>query len=717
MQRSLATLLVFVLLPTSAWCGKVKVWNHHQPAHYDKAELKSVVVGSDGSLRLGRQVRPLDGIAADHVWAVVEDSNRNLFVATGNEGKVFKLTPDGQSSLVYQGGDSQVLCLSVGDDGAIYAGTGPSGLIIRIPTEGEPMVFCKTGESYVWSLTVDAKNGTLIAGTGPHGKLLKIDREGKSSVYFATKQNHVLCVALATDGQVYAGTGKRGLVYRINPQGKGFVLFDAPQTEVRSLLVTKDAVYAGTGSPGGRREPATTAATTGGGAGLLQAAFWKDSGGKEKMQSPNPPSGSGAPVPSGSSSSTSSSTSSAPSASDNSVYRIHNDGAVREVFREKAMMLSLLEHSGRLLIATGADGQVFELMQPGRERSELLRLDHTQVHCLCQRADGSIILGTGDPGKLYVLQDKFVEEGSVTSEVLDAKTLSRWGTVHLKSEKHFATGIQLETRSGNVAEPDDSWSDWLTTTKDSLTGEGLVKSPSARFLQYRMRLSRIPDLAAATTTPVLRGVSIRYQTVNIAPEIEKIEVPDLDVATLENSKKVRLRWSANDVNDDELTYSLAYRKDGWHDWVVLESELEKKEFEWDTTTTPAGVYQVRVTVSDRKDNSEEEALSADRISAPFVVDHVAPDVDVNVVRTETGCAVIEANAADRLTRLVSASFSVDSKKWTNVFPKDGLFDARAKRFRFKTEELKPGTHVIVFRVTDAAGNVGSQDVVFTVPTK
>ena len=65
-------------------------------------------------------------------------------------------------------------------------------------------------------------------------------------------------------------------------------------------------------------------------------------------------------------------------------------------------------------------------------------------------------------------------------------------------------------------------------------------------------------------------------------------------------------------------------------------------------------------------------------------------------------------------RLTEASFAVNGKKWTNVFPTDGLFDSKTENFRFQTEALRPGTYVVVLRVRDAAGNVGSGDVVFNV---
>ena len=245
----LAAALALLALAGPCPAGKVKVWDHHAPAHYEKAQLKQAVVSSEGTLRLSRRLRPLADLDAAHVWDVVEDRAGNLFVATGDDGKLFQVAPDGKVSVAFAADDSEVLCLALAPDGSVYAGTGPAGHVVRVDPKGEARVIADVPDAYVWSLAVAPGGQTLYAGTGPRGRIYRLTPGGKPAVYYTTKQEHIHCLAVAADGTLYAGTDKAGLVYRIDAQGKGFVLFSAPQSEVRSLVVTADAVYAGTSVP------------------------------------------------------------------------------------------------------------------------------------------------------------------------------------------------------------------------------------------------------------------------------------------------------------------------------------------------------------------------------------------------------------------------------------------------------------------------------------
>jgi hypothetical protein len=165
------------------------------------------------------------------------------------------------------------------------------------------------------------------------------------------------------------------------------------------------------------------------------------------------------------------------------------------------------------------------------------------------------------------------------------------------------------------------------------------------------------------------------------------------------------RWDVNDPNDDELNFTLHLHKDGWPDWIKLnEQPLTERSFSWDSTSVPAGQYRLKLTASDRPSNNPEETLSAEKLSETFVVDHEAPRV---TIKAEAGRASVRLE--DTLTRLAKASYALDGGDWAPVFPDDGLFDTPKEVVTIRIPDLKPGTHILVVRATDAAGNVGTGD--------
>jgi hypothetical protein len=718
MSFRIAALLVLAwLVPCAAQASKVKSWNHNAPSAFDKAKLSKTVVSSQGVVRLARDVKAFAPLDATYVWDVAEDNNGVLYVAAAkDEGKAYRIGKDGVAVSVLTMKDSQILSLAVAGDGSVFAGVGPGGKIVRIDPKGNATTIAENLGSYVWALVADTVSGAVYAGTGPKGAVYRIGADLKPEPYYVTKQDHVLSLALAPGGGLYAGVDKEGLVYRIDGKNKGFVVYDAPQSEVRALAVDDDAIYAGTSSPGVRKPPTgfrpPTLPISGSGTGTGGAAPSSKSPDAEsdsaKTRTATGPTGSFA---SDDSKGASASPPSSPSSSENSVYRIAKDGSVREIFREKAMVLRLLRLKDRLLIGTGMQGQLFEVNEETKEKAEIARLDHGQILSMMKRRDGSVVLGAGDPGKLYVLENRYAAKGTLTSEVLDAKLTSKWGTIHWASETPAGTSASIAVRSGNVGEPDATWSDWSAEQSDPATA--FAKAPTARYLQYRVTLTTTsPDVS-----PELRQIVVRYRTTNQAPEITSFDVPDLDATAVDHPKKLKLKWSAVDPNEDELSYRLYVRKKGWADWVLLEENLEKKDYDWDPTTMPSGLYQAKIVASDRRDNAPEEMLTAEKTSGWIAVSNEPPTVTAKVAGMDGDHATIDVFATSALVRLVEASYAVDGSRWLSVFPTDGLFDSKQETLRIRTESLRPGTHVLVIRVKDAAGNVGSADAVFRVAEK
>jgi len=700
---------LLLLASTPLFASKLKTWQLQSPSAYADARFKNAVMSNQGAIRLARMLKPLaqPRIDATHIWDMVEDKAGNLILATGGDGKLLKVTPAGEVTTLYETKVGPVLSLTLAPDGTLFAGTGPDGKILRMAPGGDVKVLCDTSESYVWALVYQPDSKSLFAATGPKGKILQVSAEGKVETFFNTDQEHVLCLAAGPQGTLYAGTDKRGLIYRIDPKGKGFVLYQAPQGEVRSLLVTGEAVYAGTSSPTRKRGSGSGPAGPAVGAMPLPKA----NAASDKKRVAEAP----ALVKEASKDSEKSLPAAAPSqpgTGENSVYRIAPDGAVREIFREKALMLCLLKQDDKLLVGTGMDGRLFEVDEATREYTEIARPDVGQILRLIRRADGSVALATGDAGHLLVLKNERATKGTVVSEVYDAKLISKWGAFLWHAGVPKGTSLSFATRGGNTSEPDATWSDWSTEFEDS--SKAVFVGPACRFAQFRVTMESDDGRAS----PFLDSVFLRYATLNQAPEVTSIEVPDLDAAPAKEPKKATIKWKATDPNEDELVFDVLIRKEGWSDWVRIEKGWGKNEFEWDTTTTTSGVYRVKIVASDRPDNAEDAALTGSRESASTLVAHEPPAVTIRVIGVEGGRATLEAKAVAPLARLSGATYSINGKRWENLFPTDGLFDGKEKTFRIVTDAINvAGPNVVVVRVKDVAGNVGAGDALFEVPRK
>ena len=696
--------------------GKLESWREETAAAFGKGRRERVVISESGRVRLGHSLRPLGTLDASRVWDLARGPHGEIYAATGDAGKVFlrENKPDATWTVAFDASDTQALSVAAGPDGKVFAGTGPSGQVVDLVDAKHPATRPHPAVQYIWDLAFDPK-GNLYAATGPTGQLWKRSVAGEWSVVLDTKHSHLLSVAIGPDGSVYAGSDGEGLVYKVAATGKVSVLYDAPQSEIRTLLVGDDgALYAGTAADSGGGGGSSRGSTMFSGGGVTSSSgapggrpndtFDAKTPTQDSPPRPDPsrkddlrPRGSGS-VPGGSASPR------PVSPGDNAVYRIDPDGVVREIFRAKALIFALAFQADHLLVGTGPEGLIYEIRDHGRESTPIARLDNGQILALLADTSG-VIVGAGDPGSVSRLDTGYVSDGELISDVRDTKLISRFGAISWRAEQPPDTSVRLQIRTGNVNEPDTTWSEWSAEQADAESAQAQV--PPGRFVQYRVRMATRNPAAS----PELHSVTVRYQSANLAPEIARLDVPDVSAMDgVVRQTKLTIRWDVNDPNDDDLSYSVFLRKEGWPDWVKLtEQPITEKSYSWDTTSVPVGRYRVRLTASDRPSNNPEDALSRDKISETFLVDHEAPDV---AIKADPRRATVTVK--DKLTRIVRAAFAVDGGDWVPVFPDDGLFDTASETLTVHLPDLKPGTHVLVVRATDAAGNLGAGDALIEV---
>ena len=461
---------------------------------FAKAHREGVVISDNGRVRLGHALAPLGrsgssgsgtwrALARGSCWRPPETAARSWAASRSpaRTGASSTIAPPAARGLPRDRLPGALARRHAG--GISYAGTGPSGQVVNLTDPKHPASRPDPKVQYIWDLACD-QQGNLLAATGPNGQLWKRSPRANGRCLYDSKSTHLLCLAVGPDGSIYAGSDGEGLIYRVSQDGKATIVFDAPQSEIRTLLWGGDgALYAGTAAEagGGNSGRSSMFLAAGGSPHILdsppraamvlfpRAARRRTARSRKRPLEPGPPGGSGQPRPATPGRPGGGGGSAAPrpiTAGDNAVYRLDADGVPREVFRFKALVHALAWVDDRLMVGTGPDGQLFEVREAGHETAPIAKLDSGQILSLLAEPDGTVLLGTGDPGTVVRLSPGYAPSGKLVSEIHDTKLVSRFGVLSWRADRPAGTSIAIQSRSGNVGEPDETWSAWSAEQND-----------------------------------------------------------------------------------------------------------------------------------------------------------------------------------------------------------------------------------------------------------
>jgi sugar lactone lactonase YvrE len=624
----------------------------------DRIEFENVSIHGEGTVTLAPALatRQLDDAAA--VWQTALDRDGNVYVATGNQGRVYRIGRTGRPELVFDSGTGEILALTADASGTVYFGTTPEAKVYRVRPGGKPELLCSTDESYVFSLLADPPSNSVYAATGEHGRLLRITAAGRATEVFAARQAHLTALAWLVPGkELLVGTSPDGIVYRLSfadgaARPAVSVLYDTPLNEVRAIAADGTGrVYIGANAGGDGDRDSTRA-----------GVFFIDRSGIRRWLWTAP---------------------------DSTVF---------------GLALAGTSGQSRLLVATGNKGMVYELDTLGRV-SVRYRLKETQALCLTPLRSG-LRLGTGNPGKLYQAGSAYADSGFITSPPHDCTNPALFGMLSFRANVPAGTGLSFETRSGNSEKPDSTWSQWSAVTPG-------ITSPPRRFVQWRCHFrTSFPNL-----TPELQRVDVYYRSANLAPVIKKFEIPE---PSLEDARKGvnkparQVTWEATDPDSDSLSFELFFRRETEASWQQVGREVTESRFDLDTRALPDGWYELRLVASDKPTQPAGAILAAEQTSLPFLVDNTAPAVAGPKAGTpdrKTGLCRISFSAQDALSPIAAARVSVNAGDWLTLEPEDHVFDSGVERFsaevRLPSSVLGLPSFVVSVWVADAQGNIAA----------
>ena len=739
-MRSVAILLGFVCFWSFGRVEAVETRIHTDNSYDDFAagQLVSTSLSNRGRITVAPSKKKRCDLQENLVLSMAAGKKGDLYVGTGDRGYIFRVDAKDKVTTLSKLFQPLVTALAVDDEGALYAAAAPGGNIYRIlPKDSfsSPTLFCRTKQSYVWSLLFD-KDRSLLAGTGSPGKALRISDKGTTTVLLATDCENVTGLYRTRDDRLLAITQKKARVYEITGKDKAFVVYEGKLEEARGIAEDAEGnLYVALNAIEGRpRLPTPIPTISRPMPQSLTISIPNPTDDKE--QPPKTP----APTPI------------APTArkpetklggGTSVIVKIDRDGFATLFWTSPETPIhAITSHPGgkNVIASAGSKGRLFSIGSDG-EYSILFAVNQSLILCLLWR-DKSLVLGTGDGASVYSSFGEEQDEGVYLSSSIDVGSPSSWGRIRWKGCLSGKDSVKLAVRMGNSSEPDDKlWGLW---SKNILATDGSIPIPHSvgRYLQYRLTLHK-----TGCSNPFVESLETYYLPLNRAPTVKAVKVeniqpppetpktlPRLDkepapghnpaaervesepvkkekgdisalVKPFSNTGKKKITWEAEDPNQDTMEADVYYRCDTDAEWKLIEKRVPGSSVEFLTTYVPDGIYRVQVLVSDRPSNNFNDSKQSEYVSGLFTIDNTPPKIStIKVKRDNDSSLNMSFTVSDKLSYISDVRFSIDARNWQRVSPKDRMYDSLREEFLFMVKFASKGEHSITLMATDAEGN-------------
>src|SRR5256885_17175027 len=108
------------------------LWRQSRYDEFEKGTTKGVAISSDGHIELAPAFKSLFTSPSTYIWQVVSDPQGNAYLASGSPARIYRVTPDGKTSIIFQAKELQVQALEIDEQGALYAATSPDNKVYKI---------------------------------------------------------------------------------------------------------------------------------------------------------------------------------------------------------------------------------------------------------------------------------------------------------------------------------------------------------------------------------------------------------------------------------------------------------------------------------------------------------------------------------------------------------------------------------------------------------
>jgi hypothetical protein len=387
-------------------------------------------------------------------WTGTYEKNGDLLAGGGSPPFVVRLNKEGSfmpitiSGLAKDGKDasSSVTVLRSISANMVVGGFSGNGVVAIKKAEkpNEFVVLCKLPVRGIWDL-VEGDNGFLYAATGPLGQIYRINLStGTFDLWAQVKDTNVRTLCWSK-GRLLAGGGDSGNLYQIRGKDKIETLHHFEEESVQRIVEYKDNLVVAVNK---LRTPADEKAED-----SYKKYFKKLTdmpqvfGIDERMAAP--------PDPMRTVTSNYAS---------GAVYLIGKEYRIDRLalLKNEHIMDVRVDADGRIYLASGPSGRIYMVRANPDERElwTVQELEYVNVTAILVK-DGfpRAFLASGHEAVAYVRNEKQGRTGSFKTRLYSPGRPALWGALSWRG-----TGVKVYTRNGHSPKPDATWTKWLERT-------------------------------------------------------------------------------------------------------------------------------------------------------------------------------------------------------------------------------------------------------------
>lgn len=669
-------ILILLILSNTNILGVVtRNYSSSRKGFYNNGTYDGIMLTEQGSLILAPIIEKDGAIEGKFIWKIYNSSDGSMYAAISGDGAELYKREAGESDFnlfVKSTNESAFTSVISDNSGNIYAATAPYARIIKYDKLGNEIWSKNVDDTYIWDMKFDNNGNLYAAAGGNNARVLKISSNGNITEILKTEEQHAMSLYFdSKNNKLYIGTAGRGLVLSVdlstnleNPSYK--TVYDTAQNEVYAITMDNIGnLYFGTAT----REPSYLILPS-----IIDGGKSADDSVKEFR---------------------------------NSLYKADTNGTVQRLFFLNQTLVFALSSDidNNIYFITGDNADIYKINGNDGLLSYIGGLENKTLSTFSATKDG-LYFAISKTGEIYKMQNGNPSEGSFISDTLDLKLLSKLGSLKAMTTIPEGSDISFEVRTGNVARVDNTWSDFTKVSED-----GKINVPDGRFLQFRITMKN--SNANEKSVPVLSSMDFTYIENNLPPDVlngglttyykqqndssETTKSPQLE------ENETMIYWKGSDPNGDKLIYDLEYKLKGEKNYRKLANNLETPYFRFKSYLMPSGIYDFRITASDRFDNPIDLSKTKTLEVLNIKYDNDSPEIFDFAVKTEGNKRIITFRAEDKLSFLKTVRYSTITEEWHYILPDDKVLDSMSENFTIIIEDEEAGS--ITIEVLDTEGNI------------